>query len=207
MSACETVNDALREEYPDARCELYHSGPFELLVATVLSAQSTDRRVNTVTPALFLDYPTPAALAAAPEADVADHIRPTGLHRTKAKNLVAMSRMILERHGGRVPSGMQELTALPGVGRKTALVVRANAFGLPGLAVDTHVSRLARRLSLSEAKTPRGIERDLCRALPEEEWTGFSHRMIAHGRAVCHARRPDCGRCCLRELCPAAEEV
>ena len=183
-------------------CALRHDNPFELLVATVLSAQCTDERVNMVTPPLFAAYPTPAALAAARRADVEAAIRTTGFFHAKAAHLQGLSSVIVERFAGRVPRAMEELCALPGVGRKTANVVRSVAFDEPGLPVDTHVIRLSHRLDLSRGRDPVAIERSLCRALPPERWGAFSVRLILHGRRTCTARRPDCASCVLVDLCP-----
>ena len=184
-------------------CALAHRNPFELLVATILSAQSTDERVNMVTPALFARYPTPEAMAAADRAELEDLIRSTGFFRSKASHLVGASEAIVLRHGGEVPRTMEELTALPGVGRKTANVVLSVGFGIPGLPVDTHVTRLSRRLQLTDSSDPVKIEHDLCGLLPPEEWGAFSLRLILHGRRVCVARRPRCDVCELTDLCPS----
>jgi endonuclease III len=193
--------------YPDVRCSLDFADPFQLLVATVLSAQCTDARVNRVTPALFARYPDAAALAAAEPADLEALIHSTGFFRSKAKNLIRCCRQLVEKHGGRVPGTMEELAALAGVGRKTAHVILGNAFGVPGLPVDTHVGRLSRRLGLSAHKDPARVERDLAALIPRDDWTMLTHRLIVHGRRVCHARRPDCAGCGLRRLCPGATEA
>lgn len=198
------VVERLRAAYP-ATCALHHENPWQLLVATILSAQCTDERVNQVTPALFARYPTPQALAAARIEDVEDIIRPTGFFRSKARALVEMSQDLVTRYGGEVPSQMEELVRLRGVGRKTANVVLGVAFGNPALAVDTHVSRVARRLGLTRHTEPERIEEDLCAVIPPEEWTGTSLRLILHGRQVCHARRPACDRCVLADVCPSAQ--
>lgn len=198
------INRALAAEYPDARCELDHRNPLELTVATVLSAQTTDVRVNQVTPELFRRFPTAEAYAAADPAEIAEIIRPTGFHRAKARNLVRMGEALVAHFGGEIPRDLEDLVTLPGVGRKTALVVRGNAFGLPGLAVDTHVTRLAQRLGLTEETDPVKIERALTARVEKREWTMFSHRLIFHGRRVCHARRPDCGACVIARECPSA---
>lgn len=195
----------LEKAYPDARCALDHTTPFQLIVATILSAQCTDKRVNLVTPALFASYPTPAALAAADPADVERLIRSTGFFRSKAKNLVAMAQAIVEHHGGEVPCDMDALTRLPGVGRKTANVVLGNAFGVnAGIVVDTHVGRLSRRLGLTRHDDPVKVEQDLVPLFPRERWTMLAHYLIEHGRAVCDARKPRCGECPLRDLCPSS---
>lgn len=194
------IDNALIAAYPDAKCALDFRNPFELLVATVLSARCTDARVNTVTPALFAEYPTPFALAAADEAHVAELIAPTGFQHTRAANLVEMARALVAE-GGEVPSSIDALMSLPGVGRKTAHVVRGNAFGIPGLSVDTHFQRVCTRLGVVDAKTPLKMEQQVAAALPPERWTGFSHRVITHGREVCVSRRPRCERCPVARLC------
>ena len=194
----------LAAEYPEAECALHHDGPFQLLAATILSAQCTDERVNMVTPDLFARWPDAAHLAVAAQEDVEEVIRSTGFYRNKAKSLIGMARGLVERHGGEVPADMDALTALPGVARKTANVVLGTAFGLAeGVVVDTHVHRLSHRLGLCRHHDPKRVERDLMDLLPREEWTAFSHRMIFHGRRVCDARSPDCGGCVIRELCPS----
>ncbi len=193
----------LAAEYPDARCELDHTDAFELLAATILSAQCTDERVNQVTPALFARYPTPADLAAAEPGELEAIIRPTGFFRNKAKSLIGMATAITERHGGEVPGAMSDLTALPGVGRKTANVVRSVALGLPGLPVDTHVGRLALRLGLTTETDPVKVERALDPMVPAAERGAFSLRLILHGRRVCAARRPRCDACVLQDFCPS----
>lgn len=194
----------LREAYPDAQTELDYRTPFELLVATILSAQATDVSVNRATPSLFERFPDAAALAAATPEEVEGYVRTIGLYRTKAKNLVATARRLVERHGGEVPSSFEAMLALPGVGRKTANVVLSNAFGRPAIAVDTHVGRLARRLGLSREENPDKVERDLMRLFPEEDWVFLHHALILHGRRVCAARRPACGSCPLADACPSA---
>lgn len=203
----ERVREALRRigrRYPRARCSLDFSGPLELLVATILSAQCTDERVNRVTPALFARYRSAADYAAADPEELLALIRPTGFFRSKARSILGASRMLVERHGGRVPGTMEELTALPGVGRKTANVVLGNAFGVPGVVVDTHVGRVARRLGLTAERDPVKVEHDIMRTVPRREWTRLSHRLIAHGRALCRAPRPLCGACFLdAPLCPS----
>lgn len=199
------VLDALKAAYPDAHCALEHRTPFELLVATILSAQCTDARVNLVTPALFARFPTARALATADQAELEEIIRSTGFFRAKARNLIGMARALVERHGGEVPADMESLRVLPGVGRKTANVVLGNAFGLnEGVTVDTHVTRLANLLRLTRHQDAVKIERDLMALVPREDWTLVSHLLISHGRAVCIARRPRCGECVLRGLCPSA---
>jgi len=193
---------ALARTYPDAWCALEHRNAFELLVATILSAQCTDAMVNQVTPNLFRDFPTPAALATAEPVRVEDLVRRTGFFRQKTKAIQATARALVEAHGGEVPEEMERLTTLPGVGRKTANVVRGTAFGLPAIFVDTHVRRLAVRLGLTTDDDPDRIEQDLQGLLPPREWTRFAHRLIHHGRRVCLARRPRCSVCPLASLCP-----
>ena len=203
----ETVS-RLKAAYPDARTELNWSNPLELLVATMLSAQTTDVTVNTVTPNLFAKYPTAAEYAEADPADLEEDIRPTGFFRNKAKSLRGMAHALVEDHGGEVPRTMQELVALPGVGRKTANVVLGNAFFIDeGIVVDTHVRRLSNRLGFTTHKDPEKIERDLMQTVPREDWTVFSHLLILHGRNICKARKPDCGDCTLNDLCPSAFRV
>lgn len=195
----------LKSAYPDAHCALDHLTPFELLVATILSAQCTDRRVNLVTPALFARYPTAKALAAADQEEVEELIRSTGFFRNKARNLIGMATALVERHRGEVPADMEALRVLPGVGRKTANVVLGNAFGInDGITVDTHVGRLSKLLGLTRHTDPIKVERDLMALVPVEDWTLISHLLIWHGRQVCIARRPRCGECLLSPLCPSA---
>jgi endonuclease-3 len=197
------INRMLAAEYPDADCELDYSSPLELLVATVLSAQFTDKRVNQVTPVLFREFPDAAAYAGADRERLEEAIRPTGFFRNKAANLIKMGAALCEEHGGEVPSTMTELVALPGVGRKTANVVLGNAFGVPGFPVDTHVGRLVRRLGLTEQTDAVAVEREITAMVEKKEWTMFSHRLIFHGRQVCRARTPQCDRCVLAALCPS----
>jgi endonuclease-3 len=193
----------LKNEYPDAKTELNWENPLELLVATMLSAQTTDVRVNTVTERLFEKYRTAADYAGADPAQLEEDIRPTGFYRNKARSLRGMARALLERHGGEVPRTMAGLVALPGVGRKTANVVLGNAFGVDeGVVVDTHVRRVSGRLGLTEERDPEKIERDLIRVVPEGERTLFSHLLIFHGRRVCKALKPDCPGCVLSDVCP-----
>lgn len=197
----------LAEAYPGAAgqlCALKHDNPFELLVATILSAQTTDARVNMVTPALFARYPDPAALAGADPSEVEELVRSTGFFRAKTRSLIGMARGLVERFDGEVPADIDDLVTLDGVGRKTANVVLSVDFGVPGLPVDTHVGRLARRLRLSDADDPVKVEHDLGRLLPPGEWGAFSLRLILHGRAVCTARAPHCGECTLVDICPSA---
>lgn len=196
--------ERLIEEYPEAECELVHSNPFELLIATILSAQATDVGVNKVTPALFARYPDAEALAEASPDDVEVLIGSLGLFRNKAKNIIRCARELDERHDGMVPGSMEELTALPGVGRKTANVVRSVALGLPGLPVDTHVLRVSGRLALTESEDPVKVEHELNAMLPANERGPFSLRMIMHGRRVCVARRPRCEVCALSDFCPSS---
>jgi endonuclease III len=198
----------LRSSYPDARTALDWSNPLELLVATILSAQTTDVRVNSVTPDLFAKYPTAHDLADADPTDLEETIRPTGFFRNKAKSLQGMARALVEDHGGEVPPTMEDLVALPGVGRKTANVVLGNAFSIDeGVVVDTHVRRLSNRLGFTSQSDPEKIERDLIRTVPKEDWTVFSHLLILHGRSVCKARKPACGDCVVNDLCPSAFKV
>ena len=198
------VNRRLAQEYPDARCALDYDSPLQLLIATVLSAQCTDERVNSVTPELFARYPEAADYAAAQRSDLESILRPLGFQRAKAGHLVGIGEKLVADFQGEVARTVKELTSLPGVGRKTALVVLGNAFGIPGLTVDTHFGRLMQRLGLTGEKTPVKIERDIAKLVPEEEWTMFSHRVIFHGRQVCHARTPECDACVLRDMCPVA---
>ena len=194
---------ALDRTYPDAHCELNHADPLELLIATILSAQCTDKRVNIVTPELFKKYRSAADYANAPLAELEQAIKSTGFFRNKAKNIQACCRKLVERHGGQVPRTMEELTQLDGVGRKTANVVLGNAFGINvGVVVDTHVARLSQRLGLTKQKTPEKIERDLMALVPQKQWTLFSHWLIWHGRRRCFARKPDCANCEIEKLCP-----
>lgn len=195
----------LRRTYPDAGCALTYSSPFELLTATILSAQCTDERVNKVTPPLFRKFPDIESFAKADLQDLEDAVRTTGFYRNKAKNIRAAARQIVERHGGRVPRTQEELVRLPGVGRKTANVVLGNAFGIPGLTVDTHMIRLNRRLGLTRQTDPVKIEKELMPLVPRRHWTLYSHLIIFHGRRRCRARKPDCAGCEIRALCPSAE--
>jgi len=197
----------LKRMYPKAKCSLDFTNPFELLIATILSAQSTDARVNIVTKSLFRKYPDAATMARATQPEMERDVKQTGFFRNKAKAVIACSKAIVEKHGGEVPDTMDELTALPGVGRKTANVVLSNAFKKPmGIVVDTHVTRLSGRLGLTANTDAVKIEEDLMKLIPQKEWTAFSHRLIAHGRAVCVARKPLCAECVLNDVCPSAEE-
>jgi endonuclease III len=191
--------------YPDVECPLTHRNPFELLVAVILSAQCTDAAVNKVTPELFCRYPDAAALSSASTRDIEALIRTLGLFRAKAKSLQRCAQQLVDAFAGQVPATMAALTKLAGVGRKTANVILGHAFATPGIAVDTHCKRLSNRLGLTREQDPTKIERDLGRLLLPQEWTGFSHRLIIHGRRVCHARKPKCGSCALREWCPSRD--
>jgi len=190
--------------YGDVECPLSHRNTFELLIAVILSAQCTDAAVNKVTPALFERYPTPTALADAAISDIEFLIRTLGLFHAKAKSLKRCGQRLVTEFDGAVPSAMDDLTRLAGVGRKTANVIRGHAFNFPGIAVDTHCGRLSRRLGLSRQQDPVKVEKDLARLLPPAQWTGFSHRLIIHGRRVCAARKPACARCALSDLCPSS---
>jgi endonuclease-3 len=197
------VVETLRRLYPDARCSLDYRTPLQLLIATILSAQCTDERVNKVTPALFARYRSAADFASADPRELENYIRSTGFYRAKAKNIIACCRALVERHGGELPRSLEELTKLPGVGRKTANVLLGTAWGIPaGIVVDTHVRRLARRMGLTQHTDPDKIERDLMELIPQEEWIAFGHRMIHHGRQVCLARNPRCDQCALNSFCP-----
>lgn len=198
----ELVNELLAIEHPDAHCELDHINPYQLLVATVLSAQTTDVRVNEATPELFARYPDAHALAAADIPELEDILRPLGFFRRKAAALVALATALVEHHDGEVPADLDSLVALAGVGRKTANVVLGNAFGVPGITVDTHVGRLSRRLGWTTSTDPLVVERVIAGLFPPQEWVMLCHRLIFHGRRVCHARKPLCSVCCLGEVCP-----
>lgn len=198
------VAERLGIEFPEARCELDHRNPFELLAATILSAQCTDARVNMVTPALFAEFPTPDDLANADVARVEQLVKSTGFYASKAKNLIGMARALVERFDGEVPHDLEDLVTLPGVGRKTGNVVRSVAFKLPGLPVDTHVGRLSRRLGLTTQEDPVKVELELNKFLPPDEWGSFSLRLILHGRRTCDARKPKCRDCVLLDICPSA---
>jgi endonuclease-3 len=201
------VLGALKLQIPAPRCELDHRNAWELLVATILSAQSTDRMVNKVTPQLFARFPTPAALARAEPAEVESIVKSTGFFRMKARSIQEASRQIVERHGGEVPRDLDALCELRGVARKTANVVLGTAFGIAaGIVVDTHAQRVSRRLGLTAEKDPRRIEEDLMRLFPREEWIDLGHRLVLHGRYTCLARAPRCGDCACRPFCPSAKE-
>lgn len=203
----ETILKKLQEMYPDAKCALHHRNAFELLVATVLSAQCTDARVNIVTARIFPKYNRPEHFAALSVEEIGEMIRDCGLWQSKARSIQGLSRMLLEKHGGEVPSTLEELTELPGVGRKTANVVLSNAFGIPAIAVDTHVFRVANRLGLADAKTPEETERQLMQRIPREYWSPAHHWLIHHGRQVCHARNPQCSQCPLLPHCKFGQEA
>lgn len=199
------VFDLLQGEYPDAHCELDFADPFQLAVATILSAQTTDVRVNMVTPVLFARYPDAEALANARQEDVEEIVRTTGFFRNKAKNIIGFARGLMGEHGGTVPRTIAELSALPGVGRKTANVVLGNAFGInEGVVVDTHIRRLSTLLRFTREKTPEKIEQDLMKIVPPERWTLLAHLLIWHGRRVCDARKPRCEACAISHLCPSS---
>ena len=193
----------LKEAY-EARCELDFENPWQLLVATILSAQSTDKTVNSVTPRLFARWPGPSELAAADPAEIEALIKPTGFFREKTRSIRGAAAAVAERHEGQVPPRMEDMVQLPGVGRKTANVVLGVAFGIPGFAVDTHVTRLCGRLGLTDSSDPVKIEKDVCEVVPPEEWTGLSLRLILHGRRICDARRPLCDACLLNDYCPSS---
>jgi len=199
-----TIAKLLRRAYPEIKVPLVHHNTFELLVAVILSAQCTDDAVNRVTPELFRRYPDPQTLAEARTSDIEQIIRTLGLFRAKAKSLTRCAQQLVENFGGKVPSTMEQLTQLAGVGRKTANVILGHAFGTPGIIVDTHCKRVSKRLGLTRQGDPTKIERDLNRLLPPEQWTGFSHRLIIHGRKVCYARKPACARCMLNRHLPSA---
>lgn len=200
------INRVLAETYPDAHCELNFSSPFELLIATVLSAQTTDVRVNQTTPALFAAYPTPEDLAAADPESVETILKPLGFYRAKTKSVMGLSAALRDRFEGEVPRTLDEMVTLPGVGRKTANVVLGNAFGVPGITVDTHFGRLARRFGWTTETDPVKVEAEVGELFPPKDWTLMSHHLIWHGRRVCHSRRPACGACALADLCPAYGE-
>jgi endonuclease-3 len=197
------IHRILAERYPDARCELDFTNPLELLVATVLSAQTTDVRVNQVTPGLFARYRTAAGYAAADRAELERIIQPTGFFRAKSDTLVKLGAALVENFGGQVPKKLEQLVTLPGVGRKTANVVLGNAFGIPGITVDTHFGRLSRRFGWTASEDPVVVEQDVGELFPKRDWTMLSHRVIFHGRRTCHARKPACGACPVADLCPS----
>ena len=200
------VNERLKQQFPDARVELDFRNPFELLIATILAAQSTDVRVNIVTKSLFRKYPDAQAFANADLVEMETAVKQTGFYRNKAKAVTSCSKALMERHGGEVPRTMEELVELPGVGRKTANVVLGNAMGIEaGIIVDTHVTRLSGRLGFTKHADSVDIEKDLTKVGPRGEWTGFANRLILHGRRVCNARKPDCPNCVLNDICPSAQ--
>jgi endonuclease-3 len=192
----------LAKAYPDAHCALDFRSPLELLVATILSAQCTDVRVNMVTPALFARFPDAQAFADADPRELESLIQSTGFFRAKAKSIQACAKKIVAEYGGEVPKTLKDLVQFPGIGRKTANVILGNCFDVPGITVDTHVGRVSRRLALTVHTDPVKVEHDLMKLIPKKDWTMFSHRMIFHGRQVCHARKPDCERCTLNDVCP-----
>ena len=204
QSSARSIYRILTKEYPDARCELDFNSPLELLVATVLSAQCTDKRVNTVTPVLFNRFPTVTKLADAKISEIEKIVYSTGFYKSKAKNIKGLAKKILKDFNGEVPKTLAQLVTLPGVGRKTANVVLGNAFGIPGLTVDTHFGRLSRRFGWSQETDPVKVENDVAKLIPEKEWTLLSHKLIWHGRRICHSRKPECGICPLAKLCPSA---
>jgi endonuclease III len=200
------IDRVLAETYPDARCELDFDNAFELLVVTVLSAQTTDRRVNAVRPVLFAAYPDAQAMAAAERERLEEILKPTGFFRAKTESLLKLSQALVERHDGEVPPRLTDLVALPGVGRKTANVVLGNAFGIPGITVDTHFGRLSRRFGWTQHTDPVKAEHEVGALFPKRDWTMLSHHLIWHGRRVCHARNPACGACSVARWCPAYGE-
>jgi endonuclease-3 len=200
------INGILGEVFPEAKCELDFKNPLQLLVATVLSAQCTDKRVNQVTPALFKKYPTVEKLASAPRADLEEAIKSTGFYRNKATSIQGLAAQILEKHNGNVPDDIESLVKLPGVGRKTANVVLGNAFGVPGITVDTHVGRIARRLGWTSNTDPVKVEFDIMELFDPKDWTMLNHRLIFFGRRICHSRKPACGACPLAKICPSFGE-
>lgn len=201
----DTILDKLRELYGEAKTELDYSTPFELLIAVILSAQATDVSVNKASPGLFSAWPDAAALAAADPEEVMPLINSIGLYRSKARNIVATAQALVKDHAGQIPRTREELMALPGVGRKTANVVLGALYGIPAIAVDTHVGRLARRLGFSRQQNPDKVELDLQKTFPPEQWVFAHHALILHGRRVCTARKPDCGNCAIRDLCPSRD--
>ena len=193
----------LSKSYPNVRCELDYKNAFQLLVATVLSAQCTDKRVNQTTPALFKKYPNPKKMAKADLRDIQNLVKSTGFFRAKAKNIKGLSKKLINEFDGKVPDNLDDLITLPGVGRKTANVVLGHAFGIPGITVDTHFGRLSRRFGWTKLTDPVKVEFEVAKLIPEKEWTNLSQRMIWHGRRVCHSRKPACGACALAKLCPS----
>jgi len=197
------VYRVLTKNYPNVRCELNYANPFQLLVATVLSAQCTDKRVNQTTPALFKKYNTIKKMAEADQKDIERLVKSTGFFRAKAKNIKGLSQKLMTKFNGEVPDKLEDLITLPGVGRKTANVVLGHAFGIPGITVDTHFGRLSRRFGWTKLTDPVKVEFEVANLIPEKEWTNLSQRMIWHGRRVCHSRKPACGACALAKLCPS----
>ncbi len=200
------INKILGDVFPDAKCELDFKNPLQLLIATVLSAQCTDKRVNMVTPNLFKKYPTAEKLVAAPRVEIEEVIKSTGFYRNKAASIHGLASALLEKHNGKVPADLTELVKLPGVGRKTANVVLSNAFAIPGITVDTHVGRIARRLGWTQNSDPVKVEFDLMEIFKPSDWTLLNHRLIFFGRRICHSRKPACGACPLAKLCPSFGE-
>ena len=203
MVRARVIYRQLSKSYPNVRCELDYKNAFQLVVATVLSAQCTDKRVNQTTPALFKKYPNPQKMANADLRDIQKLVKSTGFFRAKAKNIKSLSNIIAEQFDGNVPSNLEDLITLPGVGRKTANVVLGHAFGIPGITVDTHFGRLSRRFGWSKQNNPVKVEFEVGELIPKKEWTNLSQRMIWHGRRVCHSRKPACGACALAKLCPS----
>lgn len=199
------VYNRLDREYPDAKCSLDHETPLQLIVATILSAQCTDARVNKVTPALFERFKTAQDYVDAPLKEIEGYVKTCGFYRNKAKNIQGMARALVTKHGGEVPGTLEDLTALDGVGRKTANVVLGTCFDVPGVVVDTHCGRIARRLGFTKNTDPVKVEHDLMKVWPKEHWSLFSHFMVFHGRATCVARSPECSKCCVADLCPFPE--
>jgi endonuclease III len=200
------IIDILEETYPDAHCELVHESPFELLISTVLSAQTTDKKVNQVTEKLYKKYNTPEAFAKLRQEELEQEIREIGLYKNKAKNIIALSQMLINEHNGEVPGTMEELVRLPGVGRKTANVVLSNAFGVPAIAVDTHVFRVSNKIGLAKAKDVTDTEEQLMKNIPKERWSKAHHLLIFHGRRTCAARKPNCGECTVKDYCKEYEK-
>lgn len=197
------IKKLLAQEYPRPKTELKYNSPFQLLIATILSAQTTDKQVNKITSSLFSDYPTPASFLSLSQEELQQKIRSLGLYREKSRHILELCRVLVTNYAEEIPNSRKELMALPGVGRKTANVVLANAFNIPAFAVDTHVGRVARRLGLTQKSCPLAIERDLCNQFKPEEWNEFHHRLIFHGRTYCRARHPRCNDCFLYDLCPS----
>jgi endonuclease III len=205
IARADAISSCLARAYPELQVPLDYGTTFQLLVAVILSAQCTDLAVNKVTPELFRRFPTPSRLADAPLTEIETIIRALGLFRAKARSLKACARQLIEQFNGEVPATMEELTTLPGVGRKTANVILGHAFDSPGIIVDTHCKRVSRRLGLTRSEDPVQVERDLNQLLPAAQWTAFSHRLIIHGRRICHARKPNCQACIIQQLCPSRE--